>query len=300
MALELVLFFSFLAVGLAWQLAGAGDNVRRWAWLASFWVLTPAVVFVTFSRLQLHRELLLALAAAVLAGWAVIALSGLYAFAVAREQDERGALLLGSSFGNTAFLGYPLAQLAFGHPAFALAVLYDRVGLLFPPTSISTVIARFFGRRVDVGSDSRLRAILLNPPAWALVLALALRAAGIHVPTGGLNDTLARIFGPFGFLLLGLALPLHRIEHRRDEVGRATGAMAIRCGLSPLMLFASGRLLGAEIPNAFYLCAAMPTGFHLLVLARVYDLRPDLMRLIVVGSTVPAVIAVSVGVALTR
>ena len=45
------------------------------------------------------------------------------------------------------------------------------------------------------------------------------------------------------------------------------------------------------IPGVFYLAAAMPCAFHLLILARVFDLRPHLMRLLVVGSTVPAVAA---------
>jgi predicted permease len=36
----------------------------------------------------------------------------------------------------------------------------------------------------------------------------------------------------------------------------------------------------------------MPCAFHLLVLARVFDVRPHLMRLLVVGSTVPAVAVV--------
>ena len=40
--------------------------------------------------------------------------------------------------------------------------------------------------------------------------------------------------------------------------------------------------------------------FHLLVLARVYDLRPALMRLLVVGSTVPAVAAVALVSGITR
>jgi predicted permease len=38
----------------------------------------------------------------------------------------------------------------------------------------------------------------------------------------------------------------------------------------------------------------MPSAFHLLVLARVYEVRPRLMRLLVVGSTVPAVAGVAV------
>jgi predicted permease len=44
----------------------------------------------------------------------------------------------------------------------------------------------------------------------------------------------------------------------------------------------------------------MPCAFHLLVLARVYDLRPNLMRLLVVGSTIPAVIVAGIGLGLAR
>jgi predicted permease len=75
--------------------------------------------------------------------------------------------------------------------------------------------------------------------------------------------------------------------------------LVIRFGLSPLVLLVCGRIAGAHIPPVFYLMAAMPVAFHLLVLARVYDLRPALVRLLVVSSTVPAVVGV-VLVALLR
>jgi predicted permease len=42
----------------------------------------------------------------------------------------------------------------------------------------------------------------------------------------------------------------------------------------------------------------MPCAFHLLILARVFEVRPHLMRLLVLASTVPAVIAVVAGSAL--
>jgi predicted permease len=299
--LQLALFFAFLALGLVLQLLGAGDRLRGRVWIASFWLLTPLIVFVTFLRIHPHRGLLLALGAAMLASWLVIGLSYAYAYAVSAEHDERGALVLGSAFGNTGFLGYPLAHLAYGAPGFTLAVLYDRLALVFPMTSVSTAIARLHGRQhVDVARDQRLRAILLNPPAWALVVAVALRLAHVHVPSARLNHALALVVGPFGFLLLGLALPLDRIEHRAEELGRASGALVIKFALSPLVLWICGRALGAHIPRTFYLMAAMPVAFHLLILARVYNVRPALMRLLVVGSTVPGVIAVAIGVALTR
>jgi predicted permease len=299
--LQVALFAVFFTLGLGLQMRGASDRLRELAWIATFWAITPLIVLVAFLRLSLDGALVRVLGAAVLAGWIVIGLSYAYAYAVARESDERGAIVLGSAFGNTAFVGYPLAHLAFGPAGFTLAVLYDRLVLVFPVTSVSTVIARLHGRRrVDIGRDRRLRAILLNPPAWAALVAVALRLAGVHPHLTLVSEVLAYVVSAFGFLLLGLALPLDRVEHEAAEVARASGVLAIKFAVSPLVLFLCGRLLGAHVPGVFYLMAAMPTAFHLLVLARVYDVRPAFMRLVVVGSTVPGVVAVVVGVALRR
>jgi predicted permease len=79
-----------------------------------------------------------------------------------------------------------------------------------------------------------------------------------------------------------------------------SGVLAIRFAVAPLALYGLGRAIGAEIPSAFLLGAAMPSAFHLLILARVFDLRPHLMRLLVLGSTVPAVAAVVAATAVLR
>ena len=74
----------------------------------------------------------------------------------------------------------------------------------------------------------------------------------------------------------------------------------IRFAVAPLALYGLGWAIGAEIPSAFLLGAAMPSAFHLLILARVFDLRPHLMRLLVLGSTVPAVAVVVAATAVLR
>ena len=107
-----------------------------------------------------------------------------------------------------------------------------------------------------------------------------------------LRDAAGAVVGPAGFFLLGLALPLERPSHGGAELRRAAGALVVRFAVAPLVLFSVGHALGADIPGVFYLAAAMPCAFHLIILARVFDLRPHLMRLLVVGSTVPAVAAV--------
>jgi predicted permease len=224
-------------------------------------------------------------------------LSYLYARLVTKERDEQGALMLAAGVGNTGFIGYPLAQLVFGHQGLSQAVVYDQLAFGIPMSSISVVVARLFGRRsVDTEGRSRLATVLLNPPLWALAAALLLRVLGVHIPhIHSVEDGAAAAVGPMGFLMLGISLPLEQVEHDLFEVARAMGAIALKVGVGPFVLFVLGRAFGAHIPPTFYLLAAMPPAFHLLTIARVYDMRPALMRLMVVAATIPVVVAVVIG-----
>jgi malonate transporter and related proteins len=299
-SLELVLLAAAFAFGLAVQSRYRAEALRASAWTAYFWTLTPALVFYAFSTVTFDRELTLALTAAILSSWLVIGLGLLYALLVARERDERGALALGAGFPNTGFVGYPLAQIAFGAPGLALMVIYDRLAMLVPSTAVSTAIARLHGRRQPPADRARQLAVLLvNPPLLAMAGAIALRIAGWELPgLDRLGALAGDAIGPAGFFLLGLSLPLERAVLAATELKRAAGALAIRFAVAPLVLLACGLVLGARVPDVFVLAAAMPCAFHLLVLARVFDVRPQLMRVLVVASTVAAVIAVVAGNAL--
>ena len=302
MAGSVLVLLCFLLLGLALQLLGRGEGLRDGLWIAYFWTVTPVLVLVTFLGVGLEQRLVLAVAAAILATWLVAGAGYAYAVAATSERDERGALVLAAGFPNTGFVGLPIAQLAYGDAGLALAVVYDRLSWLVPSSSVSTVLARLHGRRAfDAARDRPVLAALANPPLVAMLLALALRSLGIDVPFASEAGSVASaLVGPAGFFLLGLSIPFERPEHEPVELRRAAGALAIRFAGGPAALYAVGRLLGAEIPGVFYLLAAMPAAFHLLVLARVYDVRPALMRLLVIGSTLPAVLAVLVVVGISR
>lgn len=295
--LKLIFLLVALVVGLLLQRLRSEERVRDSIWNVSFWLVIPVLVFATFLSFPLDHKLLLAVATAIVSTWTLLALSYLYARLVTRERDERGALTLAGGVGNTGFIGYPLTQLVFGHTGLSQAVVYDQLSFGVPMSSISVVVARFFGRRsVDTEGRSRLAVVLLNPPLWALAAALVLRGLGVHVPhMRTVEDVAAAVVGPMGFLMLGISLPLEQVEHDLLEVARATGAMALKIGAGPLILFTLGTAFGAHIPPTFYLLAAMPPAFHLLTIARVYDMRPALMRLMVVAATIPVVIGVVIG-----
>jgi predicted permease len=298
---QLLLLVAFAGLGVVVQ-PRIGRRLRTLVWSGFFWVVSPLLVLRIFLTVRVDRALLLALAAAVVGAWLTAGLAYLYARVVAGSRDERGALALGAGFGNTGFVGIPLAQLAFGHAGVALAVLYDRLAYLVPASSVTVAVARTHGLRAPaLSSGRRLRALVLNPPLLAALAATALRLAGVE--TGGIGPAgpaAAALVGPVGFLLLGLSIPLDRFGHGTEELRHAAGALAIRFAGGPLCLLAAAAALGAHEPGAFYLLAGMPSAFHLLVLARVYDLRPRLMRLLVVGSTVPAVASVAVVAAVLR
>ena len=282
-----------LVGGVAIQRARTNERLRDITWLAYFWTIAPVLVYVVFRNVHVNRNLLLALAAAIVATWVVAAIGYAYATAVAATREERGTLALGAACPNTGFLGFPLAQLAYGSHGLALAVVYDQLSWLVPATSVTTTIARTHGRRSGGEAERPLRALLVNPPLIAMVLALALRAAGWDLPLADhLGTAASKVVGPVGFLLLGLSLPLEAPVHGGPELRRAAGSLLIRFAGGPLVLFAVGKAFGAQIPGTFFLLSAMPCAFHLLILARVYDMRPALMRLLVVGSTVPAVAVV--------
>ncbi|HEY6052395.1 MAG TPA: AEC family transporter [Gaiellaceae bacterium] len=294
--MSLAVLLVALVAGLALQRFGSGARVRDVVWRVFFYAVSPALVLVTFLELHVDRALVLSLAAAVLATWLVAATGLVYARLVARERDEQGALTLCAGWANTGFVGYPLAQLAFGPAGLSLAVLYDRLSWLVPASSISVTIARLFGRRETAPSSARrrLRALLLNPPLLALLAAVVLRSRGVDLPHAGtMRAVSAALVGPFGFLLLGLSLSFEPVVHAADELRRAAGALAIRFAGGPLALLGTGALLGAHVPHVFFLLAAMPPAFNVLVLARVYDVRPALTRLLVVGATLPAVAVVA-------
>ena len=289
MSAALVLLASFL-LGLALQRLRDRDRVRAVVWIVYFWTVSPVLVYAVFRTLHVDGRLLLAVVAAIAATWLLGLVAYAYAYAATVSRDERATLALAAACPNTGFLGYPMAKLLFGAHGLALAVVYDQLSWLVPSTAVTTTVARMHGRRSGERGERPVRAMLLNPPLLALALAVAFRAAGVDVPGTHLVGRLAGdLVGPAGFFLLGLSLPLERPAHDRDELRRASGALALRFAGGPLALFTVGHAVGVGIPGVFYLLAAMPAAFHLLILARVYELRPALMRLLVVASTVPAV-----------
>jgi predicted permease len=288
------------AAGLLLQRHPARERLVRLLWAASFYGVAPLAAFYAFSVLPLERRTALLTVLVIATCWSSLAVGYLYGALAGRNLSERATLALPIAFWNTGYVGYVAARLLWGQHGFALMVFFDQIGFLVPAIVISTAIARSHGTGDrSLAAVDFVRRLVLNPPLVAAAAGVLLNVDGRHVPgLISLGHALGLVVGPFGFVVLGLSLPLAGTALGGGELSRALAALAVRYAAGPLLLVSWGRLLGVTVPTVFYLAALTPAAAHLLVLARVFSLRPALMRLLVVGSTALTLVGVACAAAL--
>jgi predicted permease len=163
------------------------DHERLFARLLTQAAL-PAVVF---SQLASHpiepRQYLMALTI-IVAALVSMAASWLLGKALRLDQPLVGALMLTSSFGSSALMGYPVIQYVFpdNPQALADAVFMSEVGVGLPLFILGPLIAMHFGEANENGPSRRSLVVsYFRSPIFAAVIAgiLASRLPGLrHTP----------------------------------------------------------------------------------------------------------------------
>jgi predicted permease len=202
--------------------------------------------------------------------WASIVLCMSVAYIIARffrlsNKDLRTFLLV-SSFGNTAFLGYPYASSYFGQEGLQIAIIYDNLG--------SFLMVSFLGVIVASGKPD-LKEVLLFPPFLGLVFGFVLRGIPLHPSLEEALDFVAHSTLPVILFALGLSINLSGI---RDHLKLSLLAILIKVSVSVLAVYLVGRFMELS-PVAFkvsLLESAMPPMMFSAVLALRYNLNPNL------------------------
>ena len=202
--------------------------------------------------------------------WVSIVLCMLVAYIIARlyklsNKDLRTFLLV-SSFGNTAFLGYPYAFSYFGQEGLQIAIIYDNLG--------SFLMVSFLGVMVASGKPN-LKEVLLFPPFLGLVFGFVFKGIPLHPSLDKTLDFVAHSTLPVVLFALGLSLSLSGI---RDNLKFSLLAILIKVSVSVLAVSLVGRFMELS-PIAFkvsLLESAMPPMMFSAVLALRYNLNPNL------------------------
>ncbi|MFM8443743.1 MAG: AEC family transporter [Methylococcus sp.] len=175
------------------------------------------------------------------------------------QAPRRGAAVLGIAFGNITYIGLPLLEHLYGPWARTIVVHVDVFAGLPLALTFGLWIARRHG--TPPGNEGSLwRPLLVNPPLWAGLLALALNLSGYRQPAAveRFLEPLADGVAPLMLFCLGLSLEWRAWRGSNLPLGLAVSAAKLL--IVPLFGLWLGGALGfrGNTLTALVLEAAMP------------------------------------------
>jgi predicted permease len=275
--------------------AGAA-NAARQSLVVMLYVLLPPVIFfnVASSEIDLDNGIGLIL------GLIAYALSGIVAWFVASRalrlsRPAAGAVICTVISVNSGYLGYPLCLALLGHDDLSNAVLFD-VLVTGPALLLGAfAVGAAFGDRAGDGPRERAKAFLTrNPPLYAALLALLAPAALAPDLLVDASQALVVAILPIGFFAVGATLAENADEGELPIPPPLTRPVAVsvlaRIALTPALLLLMAAPL-IDLPAAYLLMAAMPSGLNSLVVAHAYGLDMEITAEAVTWSTAIVVAA---------
>jgi len=272
-------------------------------------VMNGIVVNATLPALVIHslatassipREMIIPALLIVASECVVVALAYALGRALRLGPRTAGALMLVAAFGNTGFLGYPIALALLPHQ-FTAAVLIDQLGMGPPLFLLAPLLGVRYAAAAAIPGEVERPAAGQSPKAGAAGivrvltspifagLAIGLLARIVPVPHALAVDPTARALAdvvdrtlvylgqgttPLVLLALGVAL-------RPSAVGRARVVVALavllKLGVEPLAMWLLSRTCGlhGELLAIGVVQAAMPAAVMASVLSATNDLDGD-------------------------
>jgi predicted permease len=276
---------------------GAGIAARR-SLLVMLYVLIPPLIFFNLAASEIDVEH----GAGLGLGLAAVSLAALLAWwlasrALRLERPQTGAVVSAVLCMNTGYLGYPLAVALLGRDELSTAVLYDV--LVSGPSLLlgAFAVGAAFGTKAGESPSERMRAFFTrNPPLYAAIAGLL--APGTLAPDllVDISQVIIVAILPIGFFAVGATLA-ENAEHGElpmpPKLTRPVAlAVVLRLSVAPaLLLLLAAPLI--DLPGAYLLLAAMPTGLNSMVVAHAYGLDMEITAEAVTWSTA-IVVAVAV------
>jgi malonate transporter and related proteins len=265
----------------------------------AFFVATPALLFTTVARADLHSIFSVVLVTNV-ASLFVVQLIFLLAAAVWRRTRAEATIgVLASSYVNAGNLGVPVAAYVLGDGALVAPILLFQL-LVMAPIAFAVLDGDQQGSGRRVSLRTVLARPLRNPLTVASLLGLVVSLLGVQLPVLVMRpiDLVAAAAVPVALVAYGLSLSAgtkDSITLQRDVVL----AVLLKTMVQPIAAYAVGRwpldLHGAAL-LAPTLLAALPTAQNVYVYAVHYRSSRTLARSVVLLSTllsIPIMIAIA-------
>ena len=274
----------------------AAAKAARRSLTLMLYVLLPPVIFFNIASSHIDVNHGVGLVLGLIASSLAAATAYLLASRVLRlSRPQTGAVVCTVLSVNTGYLGYPLTVALLGRDQLPTAVLYDV--LVTGPCLLlgAFAVGAALGTKAGEGPRQRVRAFFTrNPPLYAAIAGILAPSALAPQVLVDLSQALLVAILPIGFFAVGATLA-ENAEHGQlpmpppltKPVAIALGA---RLALAPalLMLLAAPLI---DLPAAYRLMAAMPSGINSMVVAHAYGLDMEITAEAVTWSTAIVVLA---------
>lgn len=225
-------------------------------------VFAPPLLFALSAQATISRELLTIplLTIAGIAFSSALLYPLLWHTRLGRDlkRETRAAILLGGTFGNVLFMGYPTLTFLYGDIGGSYAAFADVLASTPLVWTFGVWIATRLGHEGGHGS-SLFRTVLTLPPIWGFVLGFAVNLSGIEVaPLVKATKFIGQATIPIMLFTLGLSIPWGDLKPTRPVLA----AVAVKLLIAPLLVYALAHSSFGELRPAqagAILETAMPT-----------------------------------------
>lgn len=252
-------------------------------------VALPALIFTTVHRESIRADL----ATLPVLAWVVVAvglgLAWLLARALKLTGPAAGAFILVAVFGNTAYMGYPVASALLGDAGLVRAVFYDIFGNTAAVITVGTLIAAHYGEH-DV-RVSPVREVVTFPPFVALAAALALHSVQVPVAVSGWLEALGKLVVPMIMVSVGLSLKAASVRRHLPAVSVAA---VVKLVVLPLAALALARPFIADPASVriAVLEAGVPSMMFTMIVGMRFKLDTDVIASAIIVTLAGAVVTV--------
>ncbi len=258
--------------------------------LLLLYVLLPPVIFFNLAAADIDLTHSVGLGLAL--GAATI--SALFAWWVARRmlglaRHRAGAVVVGVLSVNTGYLGYPLTVALLGRDELPNAVLYDV--LVTGPCLLLGAFAIGAAFGTESGETPRERVLAFftrNPPLYAAIAGLLAPSALAPDVLVDVSQALIVAILPIGFFAVGATLA-EGAEHGELPLPPPLTRPVLLTLFSRLVMVPALLMLLAapliDLPSAYRLMSAMPTGINAMIVSHAYGLDNQIVAEAVAWST---------------
>jgi len=253
------------------------------------YVALPALVFNTVQSAALDWDL----AILPVIAWAIALVGIAIAWGLTRllhlDGPTAGAFILVAVFGNTGYIGYPVAAALLGDAGLVRAIFYDIFGNTAAIITLGALVASHYGEH-DLKVNP-LREIVTFPPFIALALALILRSVPVPGMVSTWLDALGKLVVPLIMVSVGLSL---RPEKVRAHLSKVAAIAGLKIVVLPLLALAVGMLVVRDPASVRILVleAGVPSMMLTVVIGMRFKLDVDLIASAILVTMVGAIVTI--------